>query len=1031
MRALGSIIMERKKLLALIFFMGMGSFSLAREQTERVSVDVKEEKKEKVDVKKIAKPKKTHPAMENKLEKKLLEGIGQTIEFLEKAASEIPKESSQRGDILIRVMGLRLEQAVYVQNQEFDDFDRTWDSWAAGGKKGPEPKMETTKSTDLWTSIVLLGKKVITEYPKASGIDKVFFNTAAAYQYLNREESAMEYYEGLVRDYPASPLVSDAHYSMGEHFFTTDNFQKAIVEYKETLKDTKSPQYGWSLYKLGWCAYNLGSYPEAIQIWEKAVIYSETIDPEKGDRIRAEVLKDMPYAYAEIDKTEEAVSFYKRHQGEKYLPILYKTLANIFFSQGKIDLAIAAWKKSIQLSPASEEAAAAQLEIISLQKEKKDFSKVLDETIFLLKNFGNSNGWSQAHASASDTIRDKSLYYCKILHKEAQSTNEKSYFDFSKSCYYSFIESYKEDKRKNEILEYIGDIEFYVGNYQKAGDLYTVIVSGGKEKAILYGEDGKPTGNNHQRCASNMLDSYNKNFAIEFQTLVKKNAAELSAAVPLSQEAKSFEGGCSLYEKYYSEDAAAAKNCDLILSETYQKSGNTEEAKKKLYDIATKYSKDKEGILAAENLLPYYKSDKRKLLEYAYKFKQIPAYQAGEFGKKLEELIRATEIDVISSEKPGVSRAELYENRAKSNPTDRDADKFLYNAAADYLMYGTASQALSSYAYLIEKYPASSLCQEVMLQSGKLYEETLEFEKSAAMYQQFSVKFPAEKTSAPAYRKACEILIAIDSDRANSVCLECIKKYPEMGKEILRALIQGKIRSGKKDQAVSLLKSEYAKFLTTSNEKAFYFHLLSTLLEGEEGKSAYQQLAKVPKTGEFEADPLFYLGEALLKEALPVVKKVQEAKLEGGAVEALQTSIQLLTNLMAEAESAFGPVLALQDPYWGVSAFYNLAQVYENFALKLGNPPAITGADPKDVKEQLHGSVQELEVKSKEYYKAANDTVEKYQIYSEDSVRVKKKMAGPVGHKVNKNFWVEGPVFLSFFVEDQETKTRIGEARNE
>jgi TolA-binding protein len=1021
--------MSAIRILKLFFFAFTLQFSFnsfSRDEKSRVAVSVQEEKKEKHDFKKEAKPRNSHIKLENKLEKKLIHTIDATVGFLENTSKNIPKNSTAYFEILFRIMTLRMEQAIYAQNNEFDNFEIEWERWDKNGRKNFEPKSSSDKSTGIWKKVVKLGREISEKFSENEHGDKVLFNLAYAYQYLNKDSHSIASFEQLVKKYPKSTLVSEAHFSLGDYSFDRSDFHSAIAHYTENLKDPRSSQYGWALFKLGWSYYNMGQFQTAIDFWKKTIAYTNTIDETKGKRIRSEVFKDMPYAYAELDQLNEAIAFYKSTNGEKYLSDLYKTMASIYFNYGKLDRSIFLWKKLIEVNPSSPEAASYQMEVISIEYEKREYQNILNENILLMKNYGPNGPWAKINSDNDSTVYKKSFYYCKLIHKEAQSNNDKNRYDLSRSCYDEFLQTYPNDKRMAEIMEYIGDIEYYLTNYSKAGHAYAKVASKEKEAAILYGEGADKVGNNHERCASNMLDAYNKNYSIEFSQLVKRHVDENTPSIPLSEAATLFMRGCSVYQRFYPEDKKAIKNCDLITSEIYHRSAIRSEAKNKLYEIAVKYSAEKEGVIAAENLLPYYKLEKNKLLEVAYALQKIPEYKTGAFGLKLNALVRAAEVDLIVATPSGIDRAKLYEDRAKKYPKDPDADKYLFNAAADYLAYGTISQAIRIYVLILSSYPTSSVFEESLLQLGKLQESVLEFENAAHSYQQYAEKYSAKKESKGAYRKACELQMAIDSNQAISVCSSFISRFPMDEKDILHALIVSKIRSGKKSEAINLLVNKYKKHLTSNNEKIFYYYSLYQL---QGTASSIDALLALPqKKEELDNQAILHYGEVLFQHAVSIVSKIQEYQLKGGSVETLQVGIQQLSEYVAQAESLFGRVLALQDPYWGVAAFYELGLCYELFEIALENPPEIDGANPTDVKAQLQSSIDELRVKSMEYYKAGYDTSEKYSIYSEYSVLLLNRH-NKTEKKQKIEWWFDDALFLGFYTNNAKIQNKIGALR--
>src|SRR3989338_4168302 len=185
-----------------------------RDQKDRVSVSVQEEKKEKKDIKKLAKPRASTITLENTLEKKLLYTIDNTIGLLENTKKNIPQTSQAYFEILFRMMTLRMEQAIYVQSHEFDNFDIDWEKWDQQGRQGLEPKFTSGKSITLWKNVVEIGRDIIQKFPENAHIDKVLFKLASAFQYLDEDSHAIASYSRLVEKYPKSSYVSDSRFSL-------------------------------------------------------------------------------------------------------------------------------------------------------------------------------------------------------------------------------------------------------------------------------------------------------------------------------------------------------------------------------------------------------------------------------------------------------------------------------------------------------------------------------------------------------------------------------------------------------------------------------------------------------------------------------------------------------------------------------------------------------------------------------------------------------------------------------------------------
>src|SRR5690606_36078547 len=139
------------------------------------------------------------------------------------------------------------------------------------------------------------------------------------------------------------------------YYFDRNDFRSAMGHYKLAIKYRRSQRYGWALFKLGWCYYNIGQYDNSLKFWQRTIAHSDRMGGKKGLKLKEEAMRDIVFAYAELKKIDEAIRFYRRHSGEEYIAKFLKLLGETYADQGFFKQSVQCWKKLLSLYPTSAE----------------------------------------------------------------------------------------------------------------------------------------------------------------------------------------------------------------------------------------------------------------------------------------------------------------------------------------------------------------------------------------------------------------------------------------------------------------------------------------------------------------------------------------------------------------------------------------------------------------------------------------------------------------------------------------------------
>jgi TolA-binding protein len=954
------------------------------------------------------------------VERKLIRGIKKTLVYLNKTQQSLPKKSTQRLQILERIMNLHMEQARYLRSEEERVYDAQYKRWESQGKKGREPRLNNRRSEDSWRQIIKQSSLILKDFPKTKSADEITFNKAVALQYLGKEKDAARMYNQLIRQYPNSPIVGESYAALGDYYFDRNDYRNSLIFYKKTLKYKRSKRYLWSLFKSGWSSYNLGKYAQALSYW-KAVVRESNGRRAQGAQLKEEALRDMVYAFAELKQIDSAIAYYRKNRGNQFIAPLLVLLSQILSDQGDYGKSIAVLKKFQKLVPYDEGGPDSQKEIISLYAALGRYKNLWGELGRFPALYGPKSSWASKQSKdkvieANKLIKDQMLYYASYTHQTAIKDDSLSLNLEAKKGYLLFLKNYPTAPETPGILYYIGDIDYFLKNYASAGGYYKKIVNMGKAKAVRIDPKQKKYVNMHQEVAVFMVNSYVKDFEKEFDAL-KRRKADFKKPLPLSQKAKNYIEACGIYRKWYPRDIKRIKSCDVGIATVYYQSGYKKQAFDNLKLVALKYPNTKEGAASVDLLIPLLKDDKAMLLSAANRFLRVPAYRKGKMGVKLRSLQRGAEKEKITAESDVLKRAQMYEAQARKYPRDSEVDKLWYNAAVDYLKAGSINKAIAAYLVLIKRFGKTPQGQEALLQVAQIYERQLDFENASTFYLDFTKKFPKSKESAGALYKSCELQIALNTPRSLTVCSAFASRYPDGAKAVIEDLIKGAERAKRYDQMKQMIKTRYlSSFKLTPNEKIVALYQIYKITGGKSA-DARQAAAQIKSTFQssgnaVSGEALRYVGELYFKEGSAYIPQFYNIKLTGGSVDNLIASIQKKANALAQLEGSLNRVVSTKDAYWGVAALFQMGAANEHFALLLSNPPAIDGAKPEDVLAQLKGQIDPIKASSVSWYKLAMETVSKFKVYNEWSIKSLNGLSRASGSKIQFDDYVVQPDFL-------------------
>ena len=266
-----------------------------------------------------------------------LEAIGLLTTFV----AETPKDSREMPEALMRLGELKWE----LEREQYVDRFKTWESKPVD-QRGPAPEPNFGPSRELFG-------RVLKDYPQFGQYDLVLYVDGFLATEQGKQDEAIERFSRILRDWPNSRFVPDAHMARAEALFNGKyDYAGALKEYEEVLKFKTSELYGLALFKSAWCYWRLNNTDEAakrfVSVFEVSESQGKTASASQRkqlDELQSEALKYLVEIFTQDEKNTagDMYNFLVKVGGDKFAGKVVKALAETFYDQSHYERGIEAY----------------------------------------------------------------------------------------------------------------------------------------------------------------------------------------------------------------------------------------------------------------------------------------------------------------------------------------------------------------------------------------------------------------------------------------------------------------------------------------------------------------------------------------------------------------------------------------------------------------------------------------------------------------------------------------------------------------
>lgn len=667
------------------------------------------------------------------------EQIKSLIEIIETT----PKD--QRADLYFRLAEHYWESSKYYDfiGHRYDDFQ--------GRPDWPEKKRLQTQA---WARANEARKKAATEYFKIINNYPDYPRLCEAYFFLGKNLIEMnETQKGLgvyrpflqkfARTYPKCPFIPNAYLAFAEYYFEKGQVKNAKQQYEMVLRFRDTSIYGFALYKVAWCDYNMIRYQDALNKFVAVINYARDAENFKGSNSRRlallkEALRDMVLAYSQVGEAADAERRFREIGGEDSYLRMLQNLGGIYRSQGKTAAILTIYNTLMRLQPDDPITVKYQLYItraVDADRSKTDTIREATKLGGLVKSFSQTKANDEQYKEAVSEVKTQLNEYARYRHYEAQKTLRQDFFDEAREFYKIYLDVFPKDDNAYEMRFWLAEIQYKSRQFKEAADNYILVYR------------SNPKGKYSFDASYNTILAYDllmKRERINPENLTEKKGAQEKK--PLPDIAKSFLDACEDHIKYYPKgDRALEVSYKAAL--LYYYFNHFDKALPQFYFLVEKHPKHEYAIFSAHFILDTYQLQQEwdKLNKSAWKFYKVPELGDRKFKGEMRNLIIGSGMKICESivqQKQYTPAAECFLKIAREFPDNKNlGPTALFNASIHYGNAKEPERALNLRLEMLEKYPGSRFEKDTVLGLADLYASRADFSRAAAFYERYANKY--------------------------------------------------------------------------------------------------------------------------------------------------------------------------------------------------------------------------------------------------------------------------------------------------
>lgn len=605
-------------------------------------------------------------------------------------------------------------------------------------------------------------------YPK---MDMALFYYGYTLQGGRYMKEARAVYDKLLKNYPNSKYVPEAHLAFADYFFEQGQLDDAEARYKQVLKFPKSTAYWYAMYKMGWIHINKQRFQEALETFFQ--VATATKNDKKNQVLNRASKKDFVRAYAEVGKADKAFDAFKRVD-PGYAFDMLQILADLYLEEGKSDKAIYTYRDLMKRAPTNKNVCLWQYNVAhaSLSMPGANNADKVHEIENLVKLYGALKGKKVLPAAEAQECHDNAAAMsgelARAYHSESAKTKNPETLAYAEKLYKVYLEVFPDAEDFAQTQYFYAELLWSRAEAEKnqrlATDMWATAANAFTDVVKLGKVDQKLMKESAYAAVLGWKNSLNvdpRQEAKDAEAEEDKNPDKKPGPpqqIPEKQQ-KMLEA-FDIYIKYIKDP----KDDELVgmkflKANMYRRYNHFDEAIPIFQDIIDHHPEHETAEYSANLLLDTYRRlgkydemlalvDKldanTKFLDGKDELKATLAkLKAQSMRKKAEHLEQVAKDTKDFSQY--VACGQAYLDIYNRNPEATDNDEVLYNAGVCFEEGKSIGVAIQMFNLLEKYYPNSKITARAIARLGKAYGDIAFYDRASDKLEQYAKKYAGEK----------------------------------------------------------------------------------------------------------------------------------------------------------------------------------------------------------------------------------------------------------------------------------------------
>jgi tetratricopeptide (TPR) repeat protein len=706
---------------------------------------------------------------------------GEQEQILQELIQQTPDtEVEEKSDEYFRLGELYAKQQRYWRLKTSDlliQADKTRDApkkaklTTESNQAGERAKQYLLKAVTTYKA--LTDKDAFRNYPK---MDMALFYYGYTLQGGKYLKEARAVYDKLLKNYPSSKYVPEAHLAFADYFFEIGQLDDAEARYRMVLKFPKSSAYWYAMYKMGWIDLNKQRYQDALET------FFQVAQATRGDK-KQEVLnraskKDFVRAYAEIGKADKAYAAFQRVDS-KYAFDMLEILADLYLSQGKSDKAIYVYQELMKQEPTNKNVClwqynVAHAELSMAGAQNSDKVKEIENLVRLWGVLKTKKSLPPPESQdCHDNAAAMSGELARAYHSESAKTKNPETLAYAEKLYKVYLQVFPDADDFADTQYFYAELLWSRAESEKNARLQTELW----EDAATAFTDVVKAGKADQRrikesayaAVLGWKNALNVDPRAKQQADMENPTDKKAEPKPIPEREQKMLSAFDIYINYIKDP----KDDDLVAmkftkANIYRRYNHYDEAIPIFLDIIDHHKQHETAEFAANLLLDIYNNQQNfagmlalvDKLDGDTKFLEGKDDLRQQLAKlKMQALRKDIEFKEAEGKRTGdfskyVACGQGYLDIYNRNPESPENDVVLYNAGVCFEEGKSISAAIQAFNLLQKYYPNSKQTAKAIARLGKAYGDIAYYDRASDKLEEYAKKYAGEQDAYDAMNDA-------------------------------------------------------------------------------------------------------------------------------------------------------------------------------------------------------------------------------------------------------------------------------------